>query len=125
MVPGLDPFTHRGGDFVEGRGKGLVQGIGAFAEGTIEGRSLGPLGFVEVGVARAQGESVGFPDSGSADDLDVEIEIADHAPDHGELLKILFTEDGEIGLGEMKQLGDDRADTGEECPTPSSGKAQS
>ena len=38
------------------------------------------------------------------------IEIARHAPDHGELLPVLLPEQGDIGLHLIEQLGHHRGD---------------
>ena len=40
----------------------------------------------------------------------IDIKIADELADHGELLKILFTETGNVGLRLVEQFGDDQRD---------------
>ena len=55
----------------------------------------------------------------SADDLDVESEIANHAADHAQLLVVLLAEDGEVGLRGEQEFRDDRRDRAEMARTRS------
>ena len=47
------------------------------------------------------------------DDLDAEVEVADHASDDRELLEVLLPEHRQVGVGDAEQLGDDGRDPAE------------
>ena len=67
----------------------------------------------EIGVARGDGEAVGFADGGAGDDFNGEIEVGDHASDDNGLLGVFLAEAGEVGLDDVEELGDDGADAPE------------
>src|SRR5690606_38843280 len=81
--------------------------VPARGQGLGEGERGAPLGGREVAVAAGQGEPVLLADRGDADDLDVEVQVPHHAADEGELLGVLLAVEGEVGAGEVEQLGDD------------------
>src|SRR5262249_11335792 len=58
-------------------------------------------------------EAVGLADGRRPDDVDPEVEIAGHAPDHRELLEVLLAEDGDVRTHEVKELAHDRRDAAE------------
>jgi len=93
-----------GGDEVAGEGEGLE-----------EAGSLGALFGGEVGVARTQGQAVGFADGVDGSDLDGEIEVGDHAADDGELLGVFAAEVGDVGLDDVEKFADDGADPAKEA----------
>ena len=64
----------------------------------------------EVDVARGAREAVRFAHGGAADDLDGEVHVHRHAPQHGELLRILLAEVGTVRLHHQEEPGDDRGD---------------
>ena len=88
-------------------------GVASLLQGSRKDRRLGPFVGRKIGVPRAHGQPVRFPDNGRAHDLDREMEIANHAPDDGELLKVLFTKYGEIGLDDEEELCHHRAHAAE------------
>ena len=82
-----------GGQGSDGRG-------GDFSEGGADGARGDAIFRRESDVSTAHGESVGFAREGHADDVDVEVEVPDHAPDDAPLLVIFLTEHGDVGLDE-------------------------
>ena len=76
-------------------------------------RRLRTLFRAEILIARAERETVRFAHGRAGEDLDREIEIADHSPNDGELLKILFPKNRRVRREEMKQLRHHRADAAE------------
>src|SRR5690606_9186350 len=58
-----------------------------------------------------ESETVLFANGGSGKDVNRKIEISHESTDHRELLEILFSEDRALRLREVKQFGDDRADS--------------
>lgn len=97
--------------------RGIQKDIGVLFSGDLEvscgseclpdPRSIGSLGIGEPGVAGGEGQSVLLTNGGMTDDADGEIEIADHAPDDGELLEIFFSEDRKFGLKDIEEFQDD------------------
>src|SRR5439155_21189139 len=71
----------------------------------------------QVDVAAAKGEAVGIADDGTADDLDVEEQVARQASDDLQLLEVLLAEIGPVRHGHAQQLGDHRGDAAE-VPRP-------
>ena len=67
------------------------------------------LSFRQVTVARAHGQPACLPLNGVRDNIHRQIQIADHAPDHCQLLKVFLPKDRQVGLGLMKQFHDHRA----------------
>ena len=59
---------------------------------------------IQMPVARTQRQAVRFAHRGHADDLHGHIQIRDHAPDHRQLLRILFAELRAIRLHDLEQL---------------------
>ena len=49
----------------------------------------------------------GLADGRHRDDVDRQVEVADHAPDAGELLRVLLAEKRDVGAGEVQQLAHD------------------
>ena len=68
---------------------------------------------LEVGVARRHRQAVGLADGRQDLDLDREVEVADHPPDHDGLLGVLLAEVGDVGADRVEELGDDRRDPAE------------
>ena len=54
---------------------------------------------------------------GTADQLDGEVEIAHHLPQHGELRRVLLSEVGAIRLHDVEELGDHGRDADEVAGT--------
>ncbi len=77
-------------------------------QGTGQREGGAPLGGREVAVAAGQGQTVVLADGGDADDLHAEVQVPDHAADQGELLGVLLAVQGDVGTGQVQQLGDDR-----------------
>ena len=80
-------------------------------EGAADAGSVGALLGGEAEVARREGEAVVFADGVEAVDFDGHAEVADHASDDGELLVVLLSEDGVVGLEEVDEFEDDGADS--------------
>lgn len=92
---------------------GLFAGFGKGAggeEGAADAGGIGAMGGSELAVAGGEGEAVGFPDGGVADDFDREIEVPDHAADESELLEVLVSEDGGVRADDVEELEDDGED---------------
>src|SRR5690606_8047664 len=70
-------------------------------------------GGAQADVARAHGEAVGFANGFHRDDVEPEVEVAHHLPNHGELLEVLFAEVGAVRLDDVEELGDDGGDAAE------------
>ena len=68
---------------------------------------------VEIGVAGAHRQAVGLADDRQHLDPHREVEVADHAPDHGRLLGVLLAEVGDVGPDGVEELGDDGGDAAE------------
>ncbi len=100
-----DEFLERGGIAFA-----IFPGVAGEDESGANGRGLGTLLGSEVLVAAAQGEAVGLADGVDGVDDDVEVEITNEAADDGDLLVVLFAEDGVVALDEVEELGDDGAD---------------
>ena len=88
-----------------------------FGEGAGQGEGGGSFGLGKIDVARGKGEAVGVALGRHADDLEVEVEVAGHAADDGELLIILLAEQGDVGPDLVEQLGDDGRDAVEMAGT--------
>ena len=75
----------------------------------------GPLAVLvaEVGVARAHRQAVGLAHGRHRPDPHREVEVAGHAPDHRDLLRVLLAEVGDVGLNGVEELGDHRGDAAE------------
>ena len=87
----------------------LVHG-GRRVEGPVEGGRLRAGGGVEVDVARAHGESVGFAHDRARFDAHVEVEVAHEAADDGDLMRILLPEIGGVRAHDAEQFRDDGRD---------------
>ena len=87
-------------------------GLG-LTDGAREGEGGGAVLGGEVGVAGGEGEAVGVADDGGADNLDGEVEVTDHAADDGNLLEVFLAEDGDVGLDDVEEFGNDGADAAE------------
>ena len=68
---------------------------------------------LQVGVARAHRQPVGLAHGRQPLDPDGDVEVADHAPDHRQLLGVLLAEVGDLGLDRVEELGDDGGDAAE------------
>ena len=66
-----------------------------------------PLLWREVDVATAHGEAVRLADGRERHDLDVQVQVAHHPPDHDELLGVLLAEVGAVGLDDVEELRHD------------------
>src|SRR5271165_2379445 len=66
------------------------------------------LPWIQVGIARAHGQAIGFADDGAAHNLDWEFKVAHHAADDGKLGGIFLAEERGVRFNDMKQLGDNR-----------------
>src|SRR4029077_19627050 len=73
----------------------------------------------QVRVAGGESEPVGLPDRFTRLDPDREVEIADHAADDGDLLEVLHSEEGGVGLDLVEEPGDDRRDSAKVAGTDS------
>ncbi len=71
----------------------------------------------QVAVARTEREAVLGAHRRRADDLDRQVQVVDHAPDHRELLEILLAEDRDVRLHQAQQL-DDHGRDALEMPGP-------
>ena len=71
------------------------------------------IGRAEVAVAAAQRQAVRLAHGRHRDDLDRQIQVAHHLPDHGTLLEVLLAEEGHIRLHDVEQLGDHGGDPAE------------
>ena len=74
-------------------------------------------GLAIVGTSRALRLEIASPSGsrtvGTLDDLDVHVEVGDHPPDDRQLLKVLATEHGDVGLDRAEQLGHHGGDAAE------------
>lgn len=61
-------------------------------------------------VAGGDGEAVGIADGGADDESNGEVEVGDHAAKDDGLLGVLLAEEGEVGLDDVEEFGDDGAD---------------
>jgi hypothetical protein len=80
---------------------------GKLGQATVQPPSHRALVGVEVAVARGQGEPVRLTQDGRPENPGRDVEVADEAADHRELLPVLLAEHGEIGAGLVEQLGHD------------------
>src|ERR1035437_10203909 len=62
---------------------------------------------IQVRVARATRQAIGFAHDGTGDNLHREIQIAHHTADHRQLRGVLLSEERSLGLKDVKQLRDD------------------
>ena len=102
---------------------GAAKGGGARLAGAVGGAReeqrlaqdgrLRPLGGREVGVARRKGEAVGFAHGVEEVEFDAEIQVADHAAEHGALLEVFQAKDGVSGAGNPEKLKHHGADAAE------------
>mmetsp|Transcript_4279 Transcript_4279/g.15965 ORF Transcript_4279/g.15965 Transcript_4279/m.15965 type:complete len:216 (-) Transcript_4279:495-1142(-) len=65
-------------------------------------------------VPAAHGEAVGFSRQGYPHDVDLEVEVADHAPDDAPLLVVLLAKHRHVGLAYVEQLAHHGGDPSEE-----------
>ena len=79
-----------------------------------------PLFGIQIGIARAHGQAVRFADDRANRDLNREIQVAHHAADDGHLRRIFLSEEGDVGLDDVKQLGHDRGHAAEVAGTRAS-----
>ncbi len=79
---------------------------GGSGEGAVEERGAGALGGAEVSVAGTHGEAVGLADGARDDEVDGEVEVADHAADDVALLGVLLAEHGDVGEDEVEEFCD-------------------
>lgn len=110
---GLDEGAHSGEDIFFGVGA-FEEELFAELEGLVEDGSVAALFGVEVDVAGADGEAVGLAGDGADDDVDVHVEVGDHAFDDEGLLGIFLAEDGEVRADDVEELADDGGDTAKE-----------
>ena len=82
----------------------LSDGRRGLAQALIEAGRDGPLRAAQVMVAGAQRQPVPLAHGGLAHDLNGQMQALNEAPDHEQLLIIFFTEDGNIGPDDVKQL---------------------
>jgi len=85
-------------------GRNEILGCGKSA---LDARSVGAVFWSKFTISGRKGEPVGFADGRVADNFDRNVQIADHAIDEGELLKIFFSENGTVGLEDVEQFQDD------------------
>ena len=71
-------------------------------------------------VATRDRQPIGLAHRRDLDDLDVHVEVGDHAPDDRQLLKVLAAEHRDIGPDGAEQLGDDGGDATEVSRAPGS-----
>ena len=71
------------------------------------------LAVAKARVAARQREAVGLADGLADLDPHGDVEVADEPPDHGDLLGVLLTEERDVGLGHVEELGHDGRDAGE------------
>ncbi len=64
----------------------------------------------EIAVAGAEGEAVRVADDGANDQINRDVEIADHGAEHGDLGGVLLTEEGAVGGEDVEELADNRGD---------------
>ena len=64
----------------------------------------------EARVARGEGEAVGLAHGRDGRDPDRQVEVAHHAADHDDLLRVLLAEVRDVGRDDVEQLADDGAD---------------
>ena len=77
-------------------------------QGAAEAQRRCPLLRAQVDVPGTHGQAVRLPRRGHADDFQVHVQVQDHPPNGRQLLKILFPEDGRVGLDQVEELGADR-----------------
>ena len=65
---------------------------------------------VQVAVPRAHGQPVLLAHDRRADDVDLEVQVADHAADERQLLVILLAEDCDVRVDDHEELQDDGRD---------------
>lgn len=87
-------------------GRDLGDGGG---ENLVDVRSRGSVLWCEECVARADGETVGLAYNRAVDDFELEVALADHLSDDGNLLEILLAEICLVGRHVCEELGDDLA----------------
>jgi hypothetical protein len=109
---GLELLEERGVE-LDGVLRAFVDGVGDVAEGLREGASVVALGGGEVAVAGAEGEAVGVADGGADDEVEVEVEVADHGAEDGDLGGVFLAEEGAVGGEDVEELGDDGSDAAE------------
>ena len=107
---GVDDADHCRGDVGAGVGALVAEFLGT-GEGFPEDGCGLALILVQVYVAAADGETVGFADGRDTDDFEVEVEVPGHAPDDDKLLGVLLAEIGAVRLDDVEELGDDGGDT--------------
>lgn len=67
----------------------------------------------QINIARTHGEAVGLANDGTGDDFDGKILVADHFSDDGDLGGVFLSEEGDAGLNEMEEFGNDGGDAAE------------
>ncbi len=74
------------------------------AQAPIEYQRSAALFLVQVGVAGAHSQAVGFAHDGADDDLDGQMQVTHHPADDHRLLGVFLTEIGPVGLHDIEQL---------------------
>jgi len=82
-------------------------------EGIGDRDGRGALARAEVAIARAESEAIGVASGGGGHNLDQEIKVGDEFADDSDLLGVLLAEDGDVGLNDVEEFGDDGGDAAE------------
>jgi hypothetical protein len=83
------------------------------AERTAQTERLLPLVGRKINVARRHGESVGFANGRASHDFHIDIQIAHHFAQHGELGSVLLSEVGKLRAHDLEQLRHHRSHSAE------------
>jgi len=88
----------------------LSDGVGVRrkTQSSAQGRCRLALFRAQVGIARAQGQSVRLPHGGADANLDRKIQVVHETLHHGHLLRVLLPEIRSVGLDRGEELGDHR-----------------
>ncbi len=80
------------------------------AEGAAENERLAAIVRGKIAVAGAHGQAIRLADDGADDQFEIEVEVADHATQDGDLSGILLAEEGFVRGDDVEQLGYDGGD---------------
>ena len=102
-----------GGAQAIGRALARIPAPPGMVEGAPNDGGGAALGGIQVDVAGAHGEAVGFADDGAGDDFDAQVQVPHHRLDDAQLLRVLSPEIGARGRRRVEQLEHNGGDAAE------------
>jgi len=90
----------------QGFGVALARGHAPLRQKQALADGRNPAAFIrrQVNVAGAHGQAVGLAEDGHSHQLRIQVKVARHAPQYGQLLPVLLAEHGHLGLHKVQKL---------------------